>query len=194
MTLSAVTNLGTPGATTPSRYYYNGDLNLSGSTGIVNINGPVILYINGDLIMDGGTPNSLMTINSSASAEIHVASSLTININSDGINNTTQDPRKLIIICDCSDTSPQNYSDGTSKVYGVIYMPNTTNSNGLLIDNSNVGFFGALSANKITYSGADMNIHYDTSLRYATFGGVEQPYIIAGWRELTDPAEKVPLP
>ena len=44
--------------------------------------------------------------------------------------------------------------------------------------------FGAVSATKITYSGANMNVHYDTSLRYATFGGVDQPYSVTDWREL----------
>jgi hypothetical protein len=39
-----------------------------------------------------------------------------------------------------------------------------------------------------------LNVHYDTSLRYTTFGGVDQPYSITEWRELTDPAEQVTLP
>jgi len=196
LTLSATTNLGTPGATTPSRYYYSGNLTLSGSsTTIININGPVILYINGDLTMDSGTPNGKININSTGSAEIHIAGRLTVNIGSDGINNITQDPKKLILICDTSASSVQNYSDGTSPVYGVIYMPNTTNSSGLSLDTSTtIQIYGAISAKKITYSGVDANLHYDTSLRYATFGGVEQPCIITEWRELTDPAERAALP
>ena len=41
-----------------------------------------------------------------------------------------------------------------------------------------------MSPIKITYSGANMNVHYDTSLRNATFGGVDQPYTVTDWREL----------
>ncbi|HKB56716.1 MAG TPA: hypothetical protein VKC51_03925 [Lacunisphaera sp.] len=200
--LSATTNIGTPGATTPSRYYINGDLDLSSSTGysILNINGPVILYINGDLIMDSGSPNGRININTTGSAEIHIAGSLTVNLGSDGFYNTTQDPKRLILICDTSASSVQNYSDatngpsGTNPFYGVIYLPNTTNASGLLIDNNNLTIYGAISAKKITYSGANANIHYDTSLRYATFGGVDQPYAISEWRELTDATELATMP
>jgi hypothetical protein len=53
--------------------------------------------------------------------------------------------------------------------------------------------YGAVSANKITYDN-NLNIHYDTSLRYATFGGVDQPYAITEWRELTDAAELATMP
>jgi Tfp pilus assembly protein PilX len=114
LNLAATTNIGTPGATTPSRYYYNGNLTLSSATGysIININGPVILYINGNLTMDSGSPNGKININSAGSAEIHVAGRLNVNVGSDGINNTTLDPKKLTIICDTATNSAQNYSDG----------------------------------------------------------------------------------
>ncbi len=181
---TATLNLGTPGATTPSRYYYNGHLLIDGTTATtININGPVILYINGDLKIDGSTSN-LITISSTGSAEIHIASGLKVNLAGNGFNNATLDPKKLTLICDTSASSTQNYSDGSNQFYGVIYIPNTTNPNGLLINNTNVIVNGAISANKITYSGANMNVHYDTSLRYATFGGVDQPYSVTDWREL----------
>jgi hypothetical protein len=187
LALAATTNIGTPGAVTPSRYYINGNLTLSSASGysILNINGPVILYLNGDLLMDSGSPNGKINISSTGSAEIHVAGKLTVNVGSDGINNLTLDPKKLIIICDTAASSVQNFSDATvPNVYGVFYLPNTTNASGLLIDNNNLNIYGAISAKKITYSGANMNIHYDTSLRYATFGGVDQPYTISEWRTL----------
>ena len=139
-----------------------------------------------DLIMDTGTTNGKININSTGSAEIHIAGKLTVNIGADGINNNTQDPKKLILICDTSASSAQNYSDATTpSLYGVIYMPNTTNVSGLLFDNNSLHIYGAISANKITFSGANANIHYDTSLRYATFGGVDQPYTVTDWRELS---------
>jgi len=194
LVLATTINIGTPGAVTPSRYWFNGNLTIDGSSvTTMNINGPVILYINGDLRLDGSASN-FIAINDTGSAEIHIAGRLRVNINSNGFYNLTQDPKKLIVICDTSSTSGQNYSDGSNAFYGVIYMPNTTNSNGLLVDNTTVQIYGAISAKKITYSGANMNIHYDTSLRYATFGGVDQPHAITEWRELTDAAELATMP
>ena len=53
--------------------------------------------------------------------------------------------------------------------------------------------YGAFSAKNI-YFNHTANLHYDTSLRTATISGVDAPYIITQWRELTDPAEKATLP
>jgi len=198
LSLSSTMNLGTPGAVTPSRYFHNGNLTISDSATVqtLNINGPVILYINGDLILDGdGTaPDGVINITSTGSAEIHIADSLNIDINSAGINNTTRDPKKLILICDTASSSSQYYSDGGVPFYGTIYIPYSTNSSGFYNNNNNVQIYGAISANKVTYSGANLNVHYDTSLRYATFGGVDQPHIITQWRELTEPAERATMP
>jgi hypothetical protein len=46
-----------------------------------------------------------------------------------------------------------------------------------------VDIYGALSASEITFN-SEANVHYDTSLRYATFGGVDQPWAVTSWREL----------
>jgi hypothetical protein len=161
---------------------------------ILNINGPVQLYINGDLTLGAGIPNGKINVNQTGSAEIHIANSLKVNIGSDGFTNVSQDPKRLILICDTATSSAQNYSDGTNPFYGVIYMPSTTNSSGLLVDNTTVQIYGAISAQKITYSGVNANVHYDISLRTATFGGIDTPYVISDWRELTDPAEKATFP
>jgi hypothetical protein len=194
---AATTDIGTPGAITPSRYYYNGNLALGAGASIntLHINGPVILYINGDLYLDG-SPNGTININSTGSAEIHIAGSLKVNVGSDGINNTTQDPKKLIVISDTASSSVQNYSDNTALLpfYGVIYMPNTTNASGLVFNNNSTRLNGAVSAKKITYNGVGANVHYDTSLRYATFGGIDTPYVIMEWRELTAPVDKATMP
>lgn len=185
LALASTINLGKPGATTPSRYHYNGNLTLGGTATVttININGPVILFINGDLTLNGG-PNGVININGPGSAEIHVADSLNVTVGSDGIKNFTLDPKKLILICDTAASSSQYYSDGGYPLYGTIYAPYTTNSSGLYNDNSNVDIYGAISANEITYSGANLNVHYDTSLRHATFGGVDQPWAVTQWREL----------
>ena len=191
---TATVNIGTPGATTPSRYYYSGDLIIgTGTTTTLNINGPVILYTSGDLFVTAGGTTGVININSAGSAEIHIANSLKVDQPSVGIYNQTLDPKKLIVICDTASSSSQFYSDGSNPVYGAIYIPNTTSATGFFNDNSNVQIYGAISANKITYSGANANVHYDTSLRYATFGGVDQPHAITEWRELP-PTEQATMP
>jgi hypothetical protein len=184
LALSSTINIGTPGATTPSRYNVSGDLTIDGTTvSVMNINGPVILYIQGDLTLGGATAN-VININSTGSAEIHVGDGIKINQTSGGIVNKTLDPKKLILIGDTFGSETQNYTDGDNDFYGVIYLPNTTNPSGFYNSNSSVEIYGAVSAKKITYSGADMNIHYDTSLRHATFGGVDQPWAVSDWRVL----------
>ena len=56
-----------------------------------------------------------------------------------------------------------------------------------------MSFTAPLPPRKITFS-SEANLHYDTSLRYATFHGIDAPYMITEWRELTDPAERAVLP
>jgi len=186
--LPTTTNIGTPGSTVPSRYYYDGNVTLSNisSSTFLNIKGPVILYIRGNLTLDGNTStgNGAINITNTGSAEIHLTGALRVNFGSDGINNTTNDPKKLVIISDNSDALAQNYSDGSVPFYGVMYMPYTNSSAGLTLnDSASIRIYGALSAKKITYS-VDANVHYDTSLRYATIPGVDQPYAATDWRIL----------
>lgn len=178
-------NLGTPGDTTPSRYYYNGDLTVgTGSLNVLRINGPVILYINGDLNIDDAGSVGRIDIASTGSAEIHLAGEFKASAGGQGIQNFTADPKKLIIISDTTSTSSHYYSEGVNPLYGVVYVPYSTSNTGYYNDNNSTHVYGAISANKITYSGANLNVHYDTSLRYATFGGVDQPYTVSEWREL----------
>ncbi len=191
-------HIGTPGATTPSRYYYNGNLTMGGSStniSTLNINGPVILYVNGNLIMTG-TPNGVINIATTGSAEIHLAGAIQVDSGSDGIRNYSQDPKALIVISDCSATTPQYYSEGANAYYGTFYMPYTAATHGLCFNHSDTNtttVYGAISAKKITFEN-NMIIHYDTNLRNSVIGGVDQPYMINEWRELTDPAEKATLP
>lgn len=185
--------IGNPGATTPACYYYNGTLDLASSLSYematLNINGPVKLYINGNLITrSGGT----VVINSAGSAEIHVDGYIRLMASTGGFLNNTLDPKKLILISDVTSTSTQYLAATTNPFYGIVYIPNTTTSLGLDI-RTGVQIYGAVSAKKI-YFRNEANVHYDTSLRYATIPGVDQPWAVTEWRELTDPAERAVLP
>lgn len=185
ISLSYTTNLGAPGDTTPSRYYYNGTLTVgTGSLNVLRINGPVILYINGDLNITNSGSIGRVEIANTGSAEIHLAGRFLSDAGGQGILSYNTDPKKLIIISDTTSTSTHYYSEGVNPLYGVVYIPYSTSNTGYYNDNNSTQVYGAISANKITYSGANLNVHYDTSLRYATFGGVDQPFIVSEWREL----------
>lgn len=189
-------NLGTPGATTPSRYYYNTTMNI-GTGGLydlatVNINGPVILYINGNLNLQiGGT----FKIATTGSAEIHVDGRVLSQTGAVGFINESRDPKNLFLISDLASTTAQRLfapTPATNAFYGVIYMPQSTATYGLEI-RTGVVIYGAISANEVTFN-SEANLHYDTSLRYATFTGVDQPYAITELRELTDAVELATMP
>ncbi len=193
LTLSSTTNLGIPGATTPSRYYYWGSLDIG--TGYpcqnFNINGPIILYLYGSLrIRSGGK----LEIRGPGSAEIH-GSYLRTYSGSHGIFNRTQDPKKFIFIADLNSSSSTYLDNGSSAInrdfHGVIYAPNTEAPLGLEV-RTGVNVYGAFSAKNITFVN-EANLHYDTSLRYATFSGVDQPYTVTQWREL-DTTERATMP
>jgi hypothetical protein len=185
LSLTSTTNIGTPGATTPARYYYNGNLTIgSASIQYLKINGPVILYVNGDLFISNPSSNGRIDIASAASAEIHVTGAFKADAGGEGIQNYTADPKSLIIICDTTANTTHYYSEGVNDLYGVIYAPYTGTTGSYYNDNNATEIFGAISATKILYSGANLNVHYDTSLRYATFGGVDQPYTVTDWREI----------
>lgn len=185
LTLASTTTIGTPGATTPSVYYYPTDLNLDNIT--LNINGPVILDVQGYLRVHNG---GKIVIASTGAAEIHFSGRLRIQASGSGIDNRTLDPRKLILIGTATGGTDHKYSATAVPFYGAIYMPFSTTP--LTID-SGVTIYGTLSAKNITFSN-EATLHYDTSLRSATFGGVDQPYAITEWRELTDATERAVLP
>lgn len=192
-------NLGTPGAATPSIYYYNGSLKpQSGSSSdylTVNINGPVILYINGELRVDSG---GTLIVNNTGSAEIHFTTRLRSESGAGGLINRTKDPKKLTLIGDGTTSNAcylKSFTDPAgldNSFYGTIYMPNITSTGGLTIY-TGVVIYGAISAKNITFD-QEATVHYDTSLRYALIPGVDQPYSISQWRELTDPSEQAVLP
>lgn len=191
----ATITLGTPGATTPSIYYFDdadplyvGLVSDGYTVEAINIVGPVILYLNGRLYIRSG---GRVVIHETGSLEVH-CQRLRAYSGSHGIWNRTQDPKKLIVIADSTPTNAIYLDNGTSTVnkdfYGVYYAPYTTASLGLEID-SGVTVYGALSAREITFT-SEANLRYDTSLRHHTFGGIDTPYTITDWRELTAANEK----
>lgn len=192
-------NLGTPGAAVPSVYHYDTGLQVkSGDSSFyktININGPVILYINGYLRANTG---GSFIINTNGSAEIHFATNFRCYSGCGGFINRTKDPKKLLLLGDGSTSSacymyPFTDPSGLdNSFYGTIYLPNTTATDGLTIY-TGVVIYGAISAKNITFD-AEATVHYDTSLRYTVLSGVNSPYSITQWRELTDATELATMP
>lgn len=181
-TIPSALNLGTPGSPTPSIYY---DTSPSiGST--VNINGPVIWYVSGNFRVNTG---DTVNINSTGSLTIYITNNTTgrlrIESGSGGIVNKTQKPKNLVILADTPSTGTQYYSyvNASAPLYGILYIPYTTCSTGLTLA-SGLEVYGAISASLLNFSGA-ANLHYDTSLRYESFCGVDQPFAVSDWRELS---------
>jgi hypothetical protein len=180
--------LGSPGATVPSIYYFDkGDSTCNIGTGFdmaaLVIEGPVILYVNGYLRVRSG---GIIDIKTTGSLEIHCTYFRTY-IGSDGIFNRTLDPKRLTVISDTNASNANYLANGASATNpdfrGTIYVPNTTASLGLEV-RTGVNVYGALSAKNITFVN-EANLHYDTSLRYTATPGVDQPYAITDWRELS---------
>jgi hypothetical protein len=196
--LTTTLSIGTPGGTTPSRYFYNGSLDLGSAfaCSTLNILGPVILYVNGSLRIQAG---GMIDLKSTGSLELH-CDHLRTDAGGHGFLNRTLDPTKLTVVVDNSratNLSTSTYlNNGDSGInrdfYGVIYMPNTTATLGLEV-RTGVTIYGAISARKVTFP-AEANVHYDTTLRSTFTPGVERAFLLTDWRELTNPAERVTLP
>lgn len=193
MLSTATATLGTVGATTPSIYYYNNagvvNLRLNGATEILTIVGPVILYVTGNFRIDGSATAKII-ITPTGSLRLVVARDFNIESTGGGIDNQTKDPSKLTVLCSRVGTDTFLYAATAQPFYGTIYIPNSSST---LTIGSGVTIYGALSAQNITFSG-DANVFYDTSLRYAVTPGVDQPYGITEWRELTDATELATMP
>jgi hypothetical protein len=180
-------------------YYYTDDSIVLDSGDTLNINGPVVIDIrpasSGDLDIQN---TGIITIanNLTASLEIHFDDKLYIYSDNaaGGIDNQTKDPKRLILIgTNNNNASGYHYlrTSVNNTFYGVIYMPDAY----LHVRNGTrtQTIYGAISA-KTIYFDDSTTVHYDTSLRTATFTGVDAPYRLVEWRELTDPAEKITLP
>lgn len=181
---NATHNLGTAGASSPTVYYYNGNLNITDSRTYV-INGPVQIVVNGYYYqsLNGGSAKIQITNNTSAKLEMFIAGDIAIYGN--GIENLTYSPKTCAIYGTTTATAPDMST--TMPFYGVVYLPN---GNFKVVGAQNL--FGAFSAKNITFSAAAI-MHYDTTLRTTAFTGADIPFAITSWRELIAPSEQLTL-
>lgn len=207
-TVSAVNLLTVPSGTTnlprgtdiraaDGKYYYYTSTDLYLDTGYtLNINDAVVIDLrptnSADLSING-SGRIVITNNATASLELHLGGQLFVGSNSGGgIRNLTLDPKRCAILStNTYNSSGYNYFWSNQPYYGVIYMPDGY----LHLWNSGYteNIYGAVAAANVYFNHV-ANLHYDTSLRTAVFSGVDAPFEIAEWRELTDSAERIVLP
>jgi len=162
---------------------------------IYTIDGPVRIVVSGAyyqnlyaMSLPPTPPPGQIIISNNSRAKLEMFISGDIAIYGNGIDNQTRIPANLAIYATTTSTAP-DFNTATD-FYGTIYFTNSSSRFTVL---GNRTFYGAISANHLTFSASPI-IHYDTALRYTTFSGVDSPFVITVWRELTDPAEKVTLP
>lgn len=184
-TISGGTTLSAPGNNTTTRlgnatdtawavYRYT-SLDMRGTTKII-IDGPVRLVVPGQFYigLNGGTPS----IEVSTTGTLEVFTGSDIAIYGKGMNNLTKEPKRMALFGTNAGTAPD--MNTTVDYYGVIYTP----SGNFKILSSNA-IYGAVVANALTISGSPA-IHYDLDLRNVVFPGIDTPFAVSSWREVTN--------
>lgn len=178
---NGVTTLGIPGATTPT-YYYAGsqNVNLGGNTAL-QIVGPVVLVVNGQLSLNG---NGIQVENNgSASLSVYVTGNINANGNGNtpAFNNKTASANNLVVYGVGS--AGQNLAlngagNSTFSFYGPKYNVNT---------NGNGHWSGSVVAAYISLGGS---FHYDIHVDPVHPGTYQNTssqsvFAVSAWRELT---------
>ena len=166
--------LGTAGATSPTYYYYTGDLYLGDNSGIptvLTVNGPVVLVISGYLATED---TSKIQVRSGGSVTIFVGGGLWLDGN--GIENQTLLPKNVAVLAQTGNSSQFEFTTGT-PFYGVLYAPNS------LFNFYNYGvnptIFGSIVGQQVVFnSSCSPTFHYDTSLRNVSFAGIDTPFAV----------------
>ena len=171
--LASMGSLGklTGGSVTASGKYSKIDL---GNKKILTIEGPVTLYVTGDvslgngaqIIVDNTTPNSSLTL--------YLGGNLSSDKDSN-INNLTQNPRNMEIFA--LDSCTKIILKNSSAFYGAIYAPKAQ----VLSYNSGATYGSVIAdAFGLYNTGA---FHYDVSLRNATVNDPLVKFTVTQWSE-----------
>jgi hypothetical protein len=162
LTGNQVVTLGSPTATAPTSYYVFGNLNLSGNS-VLNINGPVILLVYGNVSISDSAQIAIgstsMTLGGGplVSLEMHVPYG-NLNIDGGGIANATQSPERLLVMSSWSASAALEVGT-TTPFYGVLDFPNDS-----IVFNNNTVLYGSVVAGSMTFNNTPA-IHYDTYLQ-----------------------------
>jgi Tfp pilus assembly protein PilX len=141
------------------------------------VDGPTKIIVDGDFTIAG---SGKLTITSTGSLQLFVTGD--VKIGGNGIDNQTNDPKKLAIFCTSASTSDAVDYTSSADFCGVIFSEHKP------IDiQQNGPFYGALlSRQYVRFSGSATSpvFHYDSALRNVAFSGVTTPYILKQVTEL----------
>jgi len=156
-----VVSLGSPTATVATPYYIFGNLTLSQNS-VLNINGPVILLVYGNVSISQSAQIVIAGTDTTAggprvSLEMHVPYD-NMSIDGGGIANVSQSPERLMVMSTWNSSSTLEVGT-TTPFYGVIDFPYNT-----ITFNNNVALFGSVLGASLVFNNTPA-IHYDLNLR-----------------------------
>jgi hypothetical protein len=159
--LSVSSTLGSATLSTPIVLYASG-INLT--SGVVTIQGPVVLIVYGNVNISGGQIRLATAGVAPASLTIFLENgSMTLGDN--GIVNADALPlAKRIAILSTNNTSSSNtvqISTSANPFYGVVYFPYLP----ITVTGATPTFYGSIVGQSVTFTGSP-TIHYDMALRY----------------------------
>lgn len=165
----------------PTKYVLN---SLSvGSNNTLNIVGPTIIHVKGDVDIKGG-----ITIGENASLIMYVDGNFAVGGNSDGVVNKSGYAKNVRIYGTNKTEGDQTFTlRGNGGITGVIYAPN---ANLTLNGGGNAGYFtGAAVAYTIKINGGSTAYmyHYDLALKEQI---TDKRVRMTMWKEITTEAER----
>ena len=147
---------------------------ISATKGDIIIDGPVTLYVTGDISLGNSSQMQINKDNPDASLTLFLGGNLYVK-NGGVINNLTQDPTRLKIygLDSCVNLSLA----ATGAFYGAVYAPEAE-----MNLKSSVEIYGAVVV-KIFNQGSSANFHYDAALRKLTPYDLFTRFVVKRWSE-----------
>lgn len=140
----------------------------------LTVNGPVNLYVTGDVSLSNSAEIKINPANPQASLTLYLGGNLYLK-NGGMLNNTTIDPKRLTVygLDACTNIS----LDTAAVFYGAMYTPKAT-----VNIKSSMTIYGSVVANGLNQASSS-NIHYDASLEDVTPDFYPTNYEILRWWE-----------
>jgi hypothetical protein len=143
---------------------------------VVTIDGPVSLYVVGNMTVDNSGELQIVDAGSNPDAclTVYLGGDIQV-VNSGLVNNLTADAKKLKIYCldSCENITLSNSVD----FYGTIYAPTAD----VVIDNS-TNVYGAIVADSFVQNNS-ANLNYDASLRDVDITDWGVRFVVEDWEE-----------
>jgi len=147
-----------------------------GNSEIITIDGSVMLYVVGDVILDNSAELQIVApqTNPNASLVLYLGGNIIMQ-NGGTINNLAKNPTKLKVYAldSCTDISFKN----SGNFYGAIYAPAAD-----VHQYNSVQLYGAIVANNFTQD-VNADVYYDASLRDASLSDEGARFVIKKWSE-----------